>query len=151
MKTIKQTKIEEIINALKAISVANGYSTDIGVRVEQWSKQDTDEEDLPLTVVAEIRDSITKNCGVDWHEVSLEVVSFVTVSSGITDFVRKCHADVRKCLGDMVSFRSEDESESESDEAEYGLGERELAASIVKCTVSFNTRPNDAYTVGLEG
>lgn len=152
MITIREQIVASIIGYLSQIKKTNGYQTDLGARVEQWHHQQLGDQKMPMIAVLDGEDAIQYSSGTHDHRMTVEIVCFAaSKGTDINNTMRTYLADLYRCVGIIA------ESDGKfydivinADSFEFGVGAQCFATATINCSVSFNTRPFDAYTIGLE-
>lgn len=159
MKTKRQRIVDAVAARMRGISVANGYETDAGHRVEVWSPR-LDEDELKaepsgcILVVCDLIDSVSKeskHSKGSTHRLSAQVRIFR--SKGVKDeALRAVIGDVVAAVGVDILWTEEATGNTlatDTEPAEEGFvipaEAMEIAAGAVGFTVVYATALFDPY------
>lgn len=92
--TIREEIINSIVEHLKTISIADGYSMDINGKVFEWQDSILSEADLPALLVRDTDDDADDD-GIISHNLKIEV-------DAITQAAEDSVTNARAMLGDIV-------------------------------------------------
>lgn len=96
MSTIRQQIVDALVVRLKAITIANGYASDIGLNVYSWFPENLSTDVLPLLMINDLGDTLTDS-GRDQVEHTLRIQIEGHISGGVTT-----HEAVRALIGDIA-------------------------------------------------
>ena len=99
-ETRRQQLVDAIITRLEDISVANGYETNAGARVEDWPRRFDDAECPALGVydLSEASDKSDRESGFQERTLTIQVRIFVASNTPASD-LRAIIGDVERAVG----------------------------------------------------
>lgn len=150
MKTLRQQIVDSFIAALKTITTANGYGSDIGAKVEQWDGIPLQDKKLPAIIVDDGQDGVTESFGEHNHQLQVNIIAVGEGGRDIKNTMREYLADIVKCVGIMSqSDGLTYEVSINTTDIEFHPAANIIAAATVSCTASFNSALYDEYNKGL--
>ena len=150
--SIHQDIVDAFKTLLQTITVVNGYETNLGNNVYEWRPTALEENELPGLV---FRDKPGKtDIAIGKHQHNLDVEIEIKVSgSTVSATMRKCIADVIKCIGTQntiggtcLSGLAEDIIYGDAPEIETDQANKYFGSILMKFTIIFLTNPWNPYT-----
>lgn len=147
MPTVRQNIWDAVITQLKTITVANGYVTAIGTKVDEW-RTDYDamvKEELPRLNVLDVTGSgepITLNTPIVERTIQITIEGFVsgTGTDGAADNARALLGDIQKALFVDQTFGGfAQQVVIGDDNMVVARGNRIYGACEVKVEIQYNT------------
>lgn len=150
MDTLRQQIVDSFIDALKTITIANGYGTDIGAKVGQWDGMPLQDKKVPAIIVDDCQDAVTESYNEHNHQLQVNIIAVDGGGRDIKNQMRQYLADIVKCVGVMAKSDglTYDVSINTTD-IEFHPAAKIIAAATVSCTASYNSALYDEYNKGL--
>ncbi len=99
--SVRKLIIAAIVTKLKAITIANGYNTDLAESVVDWQITNVAIEDLPQIEVKDPSASTERRGSMDYNTLSVELVGRVV---GSIDSARDLLADMTAAMNDSPTY-----------------------------------------------
>lgn len=97
---IRQQLLAYLFTQLKTITIANGYSTDIGTNGFRWKVTDFAPINTPGFTLNDVdQTAVEAPSGYSGHIANLEIICALSASTSTSDAMIQADADIRKCIG----------------------------------------------------
>lgn len=103
--TIRQSIVDELMTLFAAITVANGYQTNVGMHLFEWRDAPLSVDELPALVLRDLDDEIQPSQGgfvldneLSQLSLSLDILVTDVGSDTAIEIVRKAFDDVSKAI-----------------------------------------------------
>ena len=95
--TVRQDIMEALDTALKTITKANGYKSNVGNSVFEWQPFPIDDEDMPTLIYKDLEDDIEVVHNYALHQLTIEIF-FSSAGETSPKITREIISDVNKCI-----------------------------------------------------
>ena len=143
------SKRQQLVNAVKTrltlIRTANGYETEAGLYVFEWTDYAVPETQRPCLIVRDGLSSASLTHGKDWHVLEI-TIDALAHGSGAPTLVRKVVADVIQAWATDKTFGAlADNSWYRGDVLEAEQESRRLLGAQLRFDVEYKTDHMDPY------
>lgn len=152
--TIRQRLVDQLVLALKAVTVEAGFRTDAGKSVFVWNPIPTQKTQLPSLNLRDISETVTAPTpGVLWHELTCDVVGMISDGQATHEACRRLLADVLIAIHHEGDQRWRDpiglatRTEITKTEMDVVQEERVLGAIRVEFRITYKTKQGDPFSL----